>query len=379
MHIYGKCSPFKPSKSLLWEEKIVLMARKDENRLRYLSSLVLIASARQIIQSPTYIVRLWVPCNGCSGCFSKLFDSTKSTSYKTLGCGSAECKKVPNPTCGGSSVCTFNQTYGVSSFFASLTKDSVQLARDLIPNYSFACLGNVTSNSGTLVSPIPIQSLYKSTFSYCLPSFKSPNFSGSLSKVVDIPPSALAFNPTTSARTIFDSGTVYTRLVTPAYEAVRNEFRRRIKANVSSLGGFDTCYTQPIVAPIITLQFSGMNVTLPLDSILLHSTAGGTTCLATAAAPDNVNSGLNVLLICNNKTIGFCLICQIPGLGFLVKLVPDQEKSHEFTVLVSQKTKIITNNQCCYWGLSCMSLCFVALSLNLVVFRTLSFIHIFIV
>ncbi|KAI3844221.1 hypothetical protein MKX03_032292 [Papaver bracteatum] len=368
MHIYGKCSPFKPSKSLSWEETVFDMARKDENRLQYLSSLVArrsdvpIASARQIIQSPTYIVRVnigtpaqtmlmamdtsndaaWVPCNGCSGCSSKLFDSTKSTSYKTVGCGSAECKQVPNPTCGGSSVCTFNQTYGVSSFSANLTKDSIQLARDLIPNYSFACLGNVTGSSvppqgllGLGRGPLSLlsqsQNLYKSTFSYCLPSFKSPNFSGSLrlgpvaqpkkmkytpllknprrsslyyvnllsirvgSKVVDIPPSALAFNPTTGAGTIFDSGTVYTRLVTPAYEAVRNEFRRRIKANVSSLGGFDTCYTVPIVAPTITLQFSGMNVTLPLDNILLHSTAGGTTCLAMAAAPDNVNSGLNVI------------------------------------------------------------------------------------
>lgn len=87
------------------------------------------------------------------------------------------------------------------------------------------------------------QSLYKSTFSYCLPSFRSLNFSGSLRlgpvgqpprirstpllknprrpslyyvnmigvrvgrKIVDIPPEALAFNPTTGAGTIFDSGT----------------------------------------------------------------------------------------------------------------------------------------------------------------------------
>ena len=89
------------------------------------------------------------------------------------------------------------------------------------------------------------QSLYKSTFSYCLPSFRSLAFSGSLrlgptaqpvrvkytqllrnprrsslyyvnlvairvaKKVVDIPPAAIAFNPTTGAGTIFDSGTKY--------------------------------------------------------------------------------------------------------------------------------------------------------------------------
>lgn len=86
------------------------------------------------------------------------------------------------------------------------------------------------------------QNLYQSTFSYCLPSFRSLNFSGSLRlgpigqpkrikttpllknprrsslyyvnlvairvgrRVVDIPPNALAFDPTTGAGTIFDSG-----------------------------------------------------------------------------------------------------------------------------------------------------------------------------
>ncbi|KAI9124911.1 hypothetical protein K1719_004238 [Acacia pycnantha] len=38
-----------------------------------------------------------------------------------------------------------------------------------------------------------------------------------------------------------------------------------------------------------------MNVTLPQDNILIHSTAVSITCLAMAAAPDNVNSVLNVI------------------------------------------------------------------------------------
>lgn len=92
-------------------------------------------------------------------------------------------------------------------------------------------------------------------------------------------------------------GTVFTRLVEPVYTAVRNEFRRRVgpKLTVTTLGGFDTCYNVPIVAPNITFMFSGLNVTLPPDNTLIHSTAGSTTCLAMAAAPDNVNSVLNVI------------------------------------------------------------------------------------
>lgn len=93
------------------------------------------------------------------------------------------------------------------------------------------------------------------------------------------------------------SGTVFTRLVTPAYTAVRDAFRRRVGLNltVTSLGGFDTCYSVPISAPTITLMFPGMNVTLPQDNLLIHSTAGSMTCLAMAASPDNVNSVLNVI------------------------------------------------------------------------------------
>lgn len=94
-----------------------------------------------------------------------------------------------------------------------------------------------------------------------------------------------------------EPGTVFTRLVTPAYIAVRDAFRNRVGRNltVTSLGGFDTCYTVPIAAPTITFMFTGMNVTLPPDNLLIHSTAGSTTCLAMAAAPDNVNSVLNVI------------------------------------------------------------------------------------
>ncbi|KAJ9179553.1 hypothetical protein P3X46_011328 [Hevea brasiliensis] len=367
-HVYSPCSPFRPSKPLSWEESVLQMQARDQARLQYLSSLVArksvvpIASGRQLIQSPTYIVRAkigtpaqtllvamdtsndaaWVPCSGCVGCSSTAFDSAKSTTFKTLGCQAAECKQVPNPTCGGSA-CTFNLTYGGSSLAANLSQDTVTLATDSLPGYTFGCITKATGSSvppqgllGLGRGPLSLlsqsQSLYQSTFSYCLPSFRSLNFSGSLRlgpvgqplrikttpllknprrpslyyvnlvairvgrRVVDIPPSALAFDPSTGAGTIFDSGTVFTRLVTPAYIAVRDAFRQRVgNATVTSLGGFDTCYSVPIVAPTITFMFSGMNVTLPPDNLLIHSTAGSTTCLAMAAAPENVNSVLNVI------------------------------------------------------------------------------------
>lgn len=120
-HVYSPCSPFKPSKPLSWDESVLQMQVKDQARLQYLTSLVArksvvpIASGRQIIQSPTYIVRAkigtpaqtfllamdtsndaaWIPCSGCVGCPSTtLFASDKSTTFKTLGCEVAQCKQV---------------------------------------------------------------------------------------------------------------------------------------------------------------------------------------------------------------------------------------------------------------------------------------------
>ncbi|MQL77898.1 hypothetical protein Taro_010317 [Colocasia esculenta] len=370
-HAYGPCSPFRPPK-LSWEDALLDITSNDASRLLYLSSLAVstrktvapVASGRQVLQSANYVVRVglgnppqpmlmaldtsndaaWLPCPACAGCppSSTIFDSTKSSSFTPVPCGDARCNQVPNPSCQGTS-CSFNMTYGSSAFQAALSRDTLHIADDIFPAYIFGCLQKVTGSSvppqgllGLGRGPASLlsqtQDRYRSTFSYCLPSFRSLNFSGSLRlgpagqpirikttplltnprrptfyyvnmtgirvgrREVAIPPSALAFDPATGAGTIFDSGTMFTRLVEPAYVAVRDEFRRRIRGkNATSLGGFDTCYEGPIVAPTITFMFTGMNVTLPLDNVLIHSTAGSTVCLAMAAAPANVNSVLNVI------------------------------------------------------------------------------------
>ena len=89
------------------------------------------------------------------------------------------------------------------------------------------------------------------------------------------------------------SGTVYTRLVISAYTAMRDEFRSRMgSANVTSLGGFDTCYSVPITIPTITFMFQGMNLTLQQDNFMLRSTSTSIACLAMASVPEN---GLNII------------------------------------------------------------------------------------
>ncbi|XP_076906199.1 aspartyl protease AED3-like [Bidens hawaiensis] len=360
IHVSSPCSPFRSKASLSWEESVLQMQADDKTRLMYLTSLVAgrsfvpIGSGRQIIQSPTYVVKAsigtpaqsllmaldtstdmaLVPCAGCVGCTSSPYDSAKSVSFSSLTCGADQCKQVQSSSCPGTT-CSLNTTYGSSIVTATLAQDNVTLATDSVIGYSFGCIKQVTGGSfppqgvlGLGRGPLSFLSqskpLYTSTFSYCLPSFKSPNFSGTLrlgpigqpnvinytplltnpkrpslyyvnvvgimvgSTVVNIPTTALAFNPNTGGGTIVDSGTVFTRLVTGAYTAVRDEFRRRMgTAAVSSLGGFDTCYSVVVgkQVPSITFMFPGINMTLPQDNFFIHSSAGGTTCLAMSASP----------------------------------------------------------------------------------------------
>ena len=119
IHAYSPCSPFKLEAS--WEETVAQMLAQDRTRLLYLSSLVArksvapVAWGRQVIQSPSYIVRVrvgtpaqsflmaldtsndaaWLPCNGCLGCpGSTLFASERSSSFKGVGCGTPQCNQV---------------------------------------------------------------------------------------------------------------------------------------------------------------------------------------------------------------------------------------------------------------------------------------------
>ncbi|CAN4092338.1 unnamed protein product [Withania somnifera] len=361
--IYGKCSPFNTPKPTSWESNVINMASKDPQRLSYLSSLVAqkpnsapIASGQQI-GTPGQLMFMvldtsadiaWVPCSGCTGCSSTVFSPNTSSTYGLTDCSVPECTQVKGQSCpaaGAPGVCYFNQSYGAaSSFYATLSRDSLRLGTDVIPNYSFGCISAISGSSippqgllglgrGSMSLLSQSASLYSGVFSYCLPSFKSYYFSGSLKLgplgqpknirttpllknphrpslyyvnltgvsvgrvLVPIAPELLAFDPNTGAGTIIDSGTVITRFVQPVYNAIRDEFRHQVKGTFSSLGAFDTCFasTNEALAPAIVLHFTGMDLLLPMENTLIHSSASPVACLAMAAAPTNVNSVLNVI------------------------------------------------------------------------------------
>ncbi|XP_071711515.1 aspartyl protease AED3 [Rutidosis leptorrhynchoides] len=376
IHIYGKCSPFSsPKPSSSWAATVLNMASKDSQRMAYLSSLVstkpktsVPIAPGQVINIGNYVARVkvgtpgqlmfmvldtstdtaYVPCSGCANCKSTMFSQNTSTTYGPLNCATSECAKVRGLTCpaDGSIIgnCLFNRSYGADSFSATLSRDSLQLGDDIIPGYVFGCIGNVSGNSippqgllGLGRGPMSLMTqsgpLYSGVFSYCLPSFKSYYFSGSLrlgpngqpktikytplltnphrpslyyvnltgitvgQVKVPIAPELLEFNPNTGAGTVIDSRTVISQFVPDVYNAIKEAYRNQTQGPFSSLGAFDTCFsvTHEDVAPKMTLHFTGLDIVLPMENTLIHSSAGTLACLAMASAPNNVNSVLNVI------------------------------------------------------------------------------------
>lgn len=379
---YGKCSPFTPPGSRPnsgWTDIVLEMASTDPARLAYLSSLV---ASRRPTKVPVasghhfnignYVVRVklgtpgqsmfmvldtssdtaFVPSAGCSGCPSSVvFSPAASSTHAALECAAALCSAVHGISCpsngisAASAPCSFNQSYGSdSSFAATLSHDSLWLAGDVIPGYAFGLVRAVSGKSlppqgllGLGRGPLSLLSqsgsLYSGVFSYCLPSFKSYYFSGSLKLgplgqpkrlrttpllrnphrpslyyanltgisvgkvMVRVDPKHLAFDPYSGAGTVIDSGTVITRFVEPVYAAIREEFRKQVSGPFSSLGAFDTCFaaTSEAMAPPVTFHFEGLDLLLPMENSLIHSSVGSLACLSMAAAPNNVNSVLNVI------------------------------------------------------------------------------------
>lgn len=160
-----------------------------------------------------------------------------------------------------------NMTYWASSIATNLAQDNLTLATDSIVGYSFGCIQKSIGSSlppqgvlglgrGSLSLLSQSKSLYKSTFSYCLPNFKSPKYSGTLRlglvdqpknikytpllinprrpslyyvkligikvgpKLINIPSHAFALNPNNGAGTIIDSGNLLSSCLTISYNHI---------------------------------------------------------------------------------------------------------------------------------------------------------------
>jgi hypothetical protein len=380
LSVYHNVHPSSPSPL----EAIISLARDDDSRLLFLSSKAVgsgvtsapVASGQT---PPSYVVRTglgtpvqqlllaldnsadatWAHCSPCSTCpATSLFVPASSSSHASLPCASLWCPLFQGQPCPSHQdasaplpTCAFTKPFADASFQASLSSDTLRLGRDAIVNYTFGCVGAVTGPTSNLpkqgllglgLGPMGLLSQtgnrYGGVFSYCLPSYKSYYFSGSLRlgpagqprgvrytpllsnphrsslyyvnvtglsvgrTWVRVAPRSFAFDPNTGAGTVIDSGTVITRWTAPVYAALRDEFRRQVGApsGYTSLGAFDTCFNTDEVAaggapPVTVHMDGGVDLALPMENTLIHSSATPLACLAMAEAPQNVNSVVNVL------------------------------------------------------------------------------------
>ncbi|KAG0485258.1 hypothetical protein HPP92_009138 [Vanilla planifolia] len=397
LQINNRCSPFhSPSAPTTTFDSVLQLSRRvDQNRLAFLSSLVAassvpIASGLHILDSPIYLLRsslgsppqpLFLVLDTASDASFISYNynlTTSSSSFQPLSCSSPVCPLFNGQPCTlSSSLCSYNQSYGGDSFFsATLSQDILRLGADNITSFTF---GAVTSSIagptfpkhgllGLGRGPVSFlsqtQSLYSSVFSYCLPSYNSYYFSGSLRLgprgqparirstplllnphrpslyyvnltgvsvgrvLVPVPPGSFAFDPQTGAGTVVDAGTVITRFVSEAYAAIRDEFRKQVNATAGyqSLGAFDTCFStsigdgEMVPLPSVTLHLEGLNLVLPAANSLIHSSARPLACLAMAAAPMNVNTVVNV--IASYQQQNHRVLVDVPGgrVGFAREL-----------------------------------------------------------
>ncbi|KAH9293177.1 hypothetical protein KI387_041619 [Taxus chinensis] len=315
----------------------------------------------------------WIPCAPCSACRRQVFQPSKSSTYNYLSCASKPCQDLGINCAGhGNSNCSITLTYGDGSEVDELLSSDTLALGSQSQQFVFGCAyslrgiiddepGLVGFGRGATSFVLQTAKLYDTTFSYCLPSLFSRAFTGSLQlgkgaltapglkftsllsnaanpsfyyvrlngisvgeERVSIPAGTFEMDQSTGKGIIIDSGTVITRLVEPAYNPVRDSFRRQLSSLTMVKGAsrlFDTCYkTRPsgqVNVPPITLHFdNSLDLTLSTKNTLIPvNNQGSVLCLAFALPPDD-GSGLSI--IGNYQQQNFRVVYDVAGsrLGF---------------------------------------------------------------
>ncbi|XP_043723552.1 aspartyl protease family protein At5g10770-like [Telopea speciosissima] len=273
----------------------------------------------------------WIQCLPCnsSNCYSQqdpYFNSSASSTYSNISCGSNACTQLQSSGYGQSS-CTTNCLYQVqygdgSTSQGDYVTDTLTLSSsDFFPNFEFGCGHNTNGLFGTTDGLLGLgrqpfstvsqtASKYGKNFSYCLPSSSSStgflafgSQAGSSSTAQYTPlltnpnyPSFYFLNMTgisvggqklsiaesvfTTSGTIIDSGTVITRLAPTAYLALSTAFRLAMLnyPPAPSYALFDTCFNlsgyTTVTVPSIVLHFSGgTDLNVDQSGIIIQATS----------------------------------------------------------------------------------------------------------
>ncbi|KFK33485.1 hypothetical protein AALP_AA5G019300 [Arabis alpina] len=260
---------------------------------------------------------IWTQCKPCTECFDQptpIFDPTKSSSYKKVGCSSGLCDALPKSSCNeDKAACEYLYTYGdYSSTRGILSKETFTFDdENSVSGIEFGCgdenEGSGFSQGSGLVGlgrgPLSLVSQLKETkFSYCLTAIEDNEASSSLfigslaSSIVNKTGANLAGEVTTTMSLlrnpnqpsfyylelqditvgakrlslekstfeltedgtggmIIDSGTTITYLEETAFTALKEEFTSRMSLPVddSRTTGLDLCFKLPDVAKEIAV------------------------------------------------------------------------------------------------------------------------------
>ncbi|KAL8460825.1 hypothetical protein ACS0TY_032360 [Phlomoides rotata] len=298
---------------------------------------------RQLSIADTGSDLTWIQCKPCTNCYKQnypVFDSTASTTYKTVGCGTATCTSGESTTCNNKNVCQYQVQYADQSFTqGDLATETLTLGRTAsFRSFAFGCgfdnegtFGSTGSGvfglgNGKISIVNQESSAIRGRFSYCLTSYDS-NVTSTISfgssavvtgpKVQSTP--LVSKDPDTfyyltlkglsvgeqrveyksssgidqqsggKGNIIIDSGTTLTFLPSNLYEGFEAALKSAIKATPvkDPEGTFNLCYSSRsrVTAPLITAHFEGADVVLPRDQTFLE-VSDGLVCLTLIPSQD---------------------------------------------------------------------------------------------
>ncbi|KAL6909705.1 hypothetical protein ACP4OV_001364 [Aristida adscensionis] len=290
----------------------------------------------------------WVQCAPCNAtsCYPQkdpLFDPSKSSTYRSIPCGSDACKNLTTDhysrgCAANSTLCGFSIKYGDGSTTTGVySSETLALAPGAtVRDFGFGCGNNQRGPNDrydgllglggapeSLVSQTAV--LYGGVFSYCLPpgsrtagfltlgapskntadfvfaplqSFPNvPTFYMVTLEDISVAGKPLRIPPAVfSGGMVIDSGTVITLLPSTAYTSLRTAFRGAMSAYPllppNDDNDLDTCYNftgfSNVMVPTVSLSFSG-GATIDLDvpsGVLLEG------CLAFAEGSQDGGFGI---------------------------------------------------------------------------------------
>ncbi|OUZ99273.1 Peptidase A1 [Macleaya cordata] len=286
----------------------------------------------------------WLHCNNSTNSLP-IFDPSRSSSYSPIPCSSSTCTtrtrgfSIP-VSCDSQKLCHAILAYAdASSSEGNLAYETFYIGRSAVPGTIFGCMGTSFSssaeedskNTGLMgmnrgsLSFVSQMGFLK--FSYCisdrdssgvlllgnanLPWLKPLNYTPMIQistplpyfdraaytvqlegirvsqRMLSLPKSVFVPDHTGAGQTMVDSGTQFTFLLGPVYNALRNEFLEQTKGFLRVLedpnfvfqGAMDLCYLVPMnrpslpELPTVSLMFRGAEMVVTGDR-LLYRVAG---------------------------------------------------------------------------------------------------------